>query len=436
MSKLLQRFVAALAVFSILLAPVAAQTNTGSLCTPAGVAFGFFNGVSTTSIQARRNLQEFKIIHGVTTAQGERIKYHLFYNYTNGFEDFVETFRQRLEEQDGLLQGKFELFFTANKGGGSWWSSITQAVSETGQILAAIADRYQANLLVRLTRDFQNPPTGLNYDEHRLLIDSLVIEVPKLMFVAHSQGNLFVNAAYDYAVSKTSASAVGVVHIAPASPRLTGAHTLANLDVVINGLRPFGTVAPITTAIPGYLLRPPGLNSETDILGHGLLEIYLNPSLATAEEIRVAVNAKIAALVPSTVRAATGFFTATLTWNGRGDVDLHTFEPNGTHVFYSKSQGTAGFLDVDNTAANGPEHYYASCNASKLLTGTYRIAVANFSGADSRIATVQVSSVNGVLGTKSVTLGASTGNAPSATLFNVVVSKDAQTGVYSAALSP
>lgn len=436
MSKLLQRFTAALIIFSILLAPVAAQTTTGGLCTPSGVAFGFFNGVETTSIQAKRNLQEFKIMHGVTTAQGERIKYHVFYNYTNGYEDFVETFRQRLEEQGGLLRGKFELFFTGNKGGGSWWSSITQSVAETGQILTAITDQHQASLLVNLKRDFQNPPTGLKYEEQRLLIDSLVIEVPKLMFVAHSQGNLFVNAAYDYAVSKTPASSVGVVHIAPASARTTGSHILANLDFVINGLRPFGTVPPITTAIPGYPLQPPGLNSETDILGHGLLEIYLNPALTTAEEIRIAVNTKIAALVPSAVRAATGFFTATLTWDGPGDVDLHAFEPNGTHVFYSQLQGTSGYLDVDNTVASGPEHYYASCDASKLLTGTYQIAVANYDGADSRIATVQVSSVNGVLGTKSVTLGAFTEDVPSATLFKIVVSKDAQTGVYSAALSP
>lgn len=438
MNKLLQRFAAALVVFSILLAPAAAQTqpNTGNLCTPAGVAFGFFNGVRTTRLQANRNLQEFKIIHGVSTARGDRIKYQLFYNYTEGFDDFVETFDQRLREQSGLLAGRVELFFTTNNGGGSWWTSITQTVSEAIQIRDALIDLERAAVVAGLANLFRSPPTAVNYQEHRSLIDTLVLEVPKLLFVAHSQGNLFVNAAYDYAVSKTSASAVGVVHIAPASPRTTGPHTLADLDLVINALRPFGTVPSITHSIPGYALRPAGLNFEKDIKGHGLLEIYLNPALVTADEIRTNINTKLASLVAAPIRAATGFFTATLTWDGLGDVDLHTFEPNGSHVFYASRVGSVGFLDVDNTQANGPEHYYASCDAAKLLTGTYRIAVANFSRADSRQATVQVASVNGVLGTTTVVLGGATGSTPSRTLFNVAVSKNEQTGAFSVALQP
>ena len=46
---------------------------------------------------------------------GEPITYDLFYNDTEGFSDFVETFDQRLQEQNGLLAGRFELilFFRA-----------------------------------------------------------------------------------------------------------------------------------------------------------------------------------------------------------------------------------------------------------------------------------------------------------------------------------
>src|SRR4051812_49224307 len=42
--------------------------------------------------------------------------------------------------------------------------------------------------------------------------------------------------------------------------------------------------------------------------------------------------------------------------------------------------GAAGFLDVDNTVANGPEHYFASCDPLAVEVGTYRIAVANYAG--------------------------------------------------------
>ena len=106
-----------------------AQVPSASACKPTGTLFGFFNGVQTTSDQAKKALDKLKKIHGETNAAGEKISYEVFYNYSNGFEDFVETFDQRLKEQDGLLQGRFELFFGAVNGGGDWWSDLTGAVA-------------------------------------------------------------------------------------------------------------------------------------------------------------------------------------------------------------------------------------------------------------------------------------------------------------------
>ena len=106
-------------------------------------------------------------------------------------------------------------------------------------------------------------------------------------------------------------------------------------------------------------------------------------------------------------------------------------------MFYRAKTGTAGFLDVDNRVASGPEHYYASCASDKILTGAYRIAVANYLFADGRKATVQIASwIDGVLDTKSVILGAATGDTPSTTLFVVNVSRNATTGKFSVAIVP
>jgi hypothetical protein len=297
---------------------------------------------------------------------------------------------------------------------------------------------YRAAVVRNLTTLLANPPTTTTYAEHRSLIQTWALEGKKLMFVAHSQGNLFAVAAHAFATTLVPASAVKVVHIAPASPDLRGPHTLADLDLVINALRiAGGTVPPVTHLIPGYLLRPPGLSGDKDALGHGLLEIYLNPAIATSSVIKEQITSAIASLVAPPTQAVTGFFTATLTWDGSGDVDLHTFEPGGGHVFYRTPQGAAGFLDVDNTVANGPEHYFASCDPQRLLPGTYQIAVANFSGATGRTATVQIASASdGVLGTRSITLGAETRDTPSPALFSVVVTKDPQTNLFSAALAP
>jgi uncharacterized protein YfaP (DUF2135 family) len=76
--------------------------------------------------------------------------------------------------------------------------------------------------------------------------------------------------------------------------------------------------------------------------------------------------------------------TVTLTWDqGESDVDLHVQEPGteGRHIYYSNKgyDLEMPYLDLDNTAGYGPEHYYA-VYGSKLpgagnLYGTYQIRV-------------------------------------------------------------
>ena len=200
----------------------ATETN---LCRDTGVAFVFFNGVQTTKPQAEIAKQELKRIHGEQSAQGDAIKYEVLYNYSNGFEDFVETFEQRLKEQEGLLEGRFELFFEALQGGGTWWSKIIDSITSAAGILNGFVDWYKAAAINNLTTLLGNPPTTSNYVEHRTRIDNWVLEGKKILFVAHSQGNLFANAAYNYALTKITSDSVKVVHIAPASPTLSGEHT-------------------------------------------------------------------------------------------------------------------------------------------------------------------------------------------------------------------
>ena len=59
-----------------------------------------------------------------------------------------------------------------------------------------------------------DPPTTVNYASHKSQLDTLAVEGQKLLLVAHSQGNLFVNNAFDYVNPKIGSSSVAVVHIA------------------------------------------------------------------------------------------------------------------------------------------------------------------------------------------------------------------------------
>lgn len=205
MNNIFRNFICVLLTFSfghLCVATVTAQTTSiTTICRDTGVAFAFLNGVNTTARDADRAKEEFKRLHGYTTSRGDQIRYELLYNYSNGFEDFVETFEQRLLEQEGLLEGRFELFFEALKSNGIWWSRIVDSVASASDILQSFAEWYQAAVIRNLTAPFSNPPTTVNYAEHRSRIDNWVLEGKKILFVAHSQGNLFANAAYNYALT-------------------------------------------------------------------------------------------------------------------------------------------------------------------------------------------------------------------------------------------
>lgn len=269
----------------MLLSPFQAQAQEA--CAAGGVVFGFFNGVQTLEADAGLALKKMKPLYGATTPKGEPITaYDLFYNDTRGFADFVETFDQRLNEHGSLLAGRFELFFSAARGEGFWWKALTSAIPSLVQFLDDLFDLSRAALMRELTSHLGDPNMGEVAARHRDQIDLWAGQQKKMLFFAHSQGNLFVNLAYAHAASKSEGKEVKVVHVAPASPTLSGSHTLADKDMVINGLRLIGAVVPNTTEIPPYMNRPPGLNGKGDLIGHGLLEIYLNPALATAGRVR------------------------------------------------------------------------------------------------------------------------------------------------------
>lgn len=408
--------------------------DENNICQVSGdTVFALFNGVMTTDDIALISLGKLRVIHGETSPDGGKIDYDLMYNYTDGYQDFVETFEQRFQEQHEI-RDRWELFFQVLKDQGSWWENIILRVPE----LVVDADSWlnilQANFIKNLSGLIADPPDTIsNYEEHQTKIDSWILEGKKLLFVAHSQGNLFANNAYTYTTSKVSNESVKVVHIAPASPITNGLHVLANQDLVINGLRDFGTVPPVTHTIPIY--KPFMNNNGRDFLGHGLIETYMNPAFGMYESIKGHVNQALAELKAPPTQASQGFFTATLSWDGLGDVDLHTYEPTNSHVYYRSKQGVSGYLDVDNTRGFGPEHYFASCDKTKLSTGIYKMSLANYDRAEGRKATLQISSdAAGVLGTKSVIMGAETRDTPTFDMFNVQVSLDPETQKYSVAI--
>lgn len=242
-------------------------------CDFKGVHLGFFNGVGNTEKQADDSLEAtFADMSSRGVAISNR---KVYYNETkyHGAEDIVEVFNQRLNEEFPPLSDRMELFFQTLRDGKQ--SQSLSAASRKYLEFATSFRRYMTKVHVNTLSRLISIPTENIYKNHQKQLDAAIKNKQKLLLVAHSQGNLFVNKAYAYAKPKAG-SAIGVLHVAPASVKLNGPHILADYDLVIDALRAFGPV-------PGYTdtIGAPPRDWSSDLSGHGYLEIYLNPKSST-----------------------------------------------------------------------------------------------------------------------------------------------------------
>jgi len=267
--------------------------NDLNLTTDQKIVFGFFNGVQTTPKEARKALRliQTQFLSPYVSSKYEKINYTLFYNKTEGFADFSETFNQRAKEHVKILADKYEIFWKIMHEDISFLNKIKKAIPALDNLIDAEKQAEKAASIAAITNLItKSKTTDIMYSDHKKKIDCIEEANRKFLIFAHSQGNLFATQAYDYAtkIKNAPADSVAVVHVAPASPTLRGKHFLEDLDLVINGLRVFGKVPSITHYMS--VLRAPGLNGETDPLGHGLLEIYLNPTIDVEGDIYIEVT--------------------------------------------------------------------------------------------------------------------------------------------------
>ena len=105
----------------------------------------------------------------------------------------------------------------------AWEVASTSENSYLERLLGVILSDNLSKAVAGIAMYASNPPTGLNHAEHRASIDRLATEGQKLLFIAHSQGNMFVDKAFAYAKTKYRTNSVNVVHVAPPYNSLRGA---------------------------------------------------------------------------------------------------------------------------------------------------------------------------------------------------------------------
>jgi hypothetical protein len=386
-----------------------------------GATLFFFNGVETSKAKAKKSLEYIESTQGNHLGDGTPLSYELMYNQDNFLMgDFLEVFEQRLNEYlKGKFSSLFEWFWDAIKHDGPAKDAALALFPESDLLFNDLIEDFKV-LNIQATEKLIDlftlkPSAQVDYAEHRAILDKYALESDRMLFVAHSQGNLFMNQAFDYAKKIMPIESVSAVHVAPASIKLNGQHILANLDLVINGLRidlPL-MVPSITHYMPAYAARPAGINGQKDLLGHGFAEIYLNQGLQVGTATLNAIADGLNTVKPRPPLAKSGFFTISATWDGPGNVDLHVKEPNGTHVWPGQPIGQSGEIDISNSMGYGPERYYASCSPNILQPGRYLIDITNNSGAQGRKVTVTAhDTARGYLDAFTFTMKGATGTVP------------------------
>ena len=264
-----------------------------------------------------------------------------------------------------------------------------------------------------------------------LRINADINQGSKVLLVAHSQGNLWANSVIALVNNTTARGALAQVGVGVPDSRLEKSpvsHVTLTEDFIIRPI-PFSLAANETN---GYSFL--GILSRT--LGHNYVSAYMDSGTASESRILNGVKTSFSSLSAIPNPSGQGPFTVTLTWGAQPDVDLHIFEPNGTHVYYGAPSGTAGYLDVDDVTSFGPEHYYSDC--TRIITGEYRIGVNYYSGRSPEVATVLIQA-----GTNSfsrqislpVERGSSGNNSP-VPVARVVVQRDPSTGAIEASIVP
>ena len=367
-----------------LAAPVWPQAAEASACQGMGFAVGFFNGVWNTQQDAAAGADKLRQLIGTRhrasdSGKDEPVQVEVMYNTTGAqigsifLQDVAEVFAQRSTDINIDLSQRWELFWDVVSGDRSGAWDVLQQVAGMPALTASLFDAVRAKTISNLALMSSSPPTEADTARHRTRIKALVSERQKLVFVAHSQGNLFLNRAYEAALSvptpdggKITGDNIKAVHIAPASTTLKGPYTVANIDLVISALR----------LTPGSV---PGINlelapSSRDFSGHGLENTYLDASRPGKARIASQLLSVFDTVVTPKTKANAAFFTASLMYSGLGSIDLYVLEPNGRQVVVEKDQ------DGPEGVKFGPiesDYYRASCDPNQLQRGTYRLAFDN-----------------------------------------------------------
>lgn len=340
---------------------MAQQTN---LCGNKDTAVFFGNGITTTlrgALQDKLVLQS-ALSAGMTEEERNTYSFDVAYNPTGGaLLDIFESARQ-------------DLVTDASE----FWRYFLELLPMPDSLRDRISNRIVSELSEIVNTD--------SLANHVAIYKRNILEGKKVLLVSHSQGTFYANQAYS-SLTSTERQSFGIVSAALMDSYVAGGNPYVTLltDLAVALVR----AAKVAANLPQP--RLPNVTNASlsdDFWHHSFRKEYMMNGSNSRDMIISAARNTISGLVQPTPEAQEGIITVTLTWGAQPDVDLHVFEPNGTHVYYGHLLGISGYLDRDDVTSWGPEHYYVSCDG--LESGTYRVGVNYYHGNAPEIAHVNI----------------------------------------------
>jgi hypothetical protein len=285
---------AALAVSVLLpLSPLSsvAQNPSGG----PGYVIGYINGLSTDPIGAQDGVDALSAIYG-TQYNSQPVSYTLFYAPTDGLmQDVVNAFAQRVASSPGLTD-RWELIWDTLDGGGGAISDL--AIAENPSLNSLVSD-LKTTFLNGVSSNVKNLNSNKEFqpavDQFASALTTYYTQQKKTLVVAHSQGNVYLNAAYDAVKPQLKTDSLRTVEVATPTATVRdpqGRYVTSTTDLVIQALAlTLGNVEPANT--DGPILA--ALSSDTGY-GHKFVDIYMNPNYKLLPAIKALADSNLQTL--------------------------------------------------------------------------------------------------------------------------------------------
>jgi hypothetical protein len=269
----------------------AAQTPGGA----PGYVIGYINGLSTDPIGAQDGVDALSAIYGAQY-NNQPVSYTLFYAPTDGLmQDVVNAFAERVASSPGLTD-RWELIWDTLDGGGGAISDL--AIAENPSLNGLVSD-LKTTFLNGVSSNVKNLNSNKEFqpavDQFASVLTAYYTQQKKMLVVAHSQGNVYLNAAYDAVKPQLKTDSLRTVQVATPTATVRdpqGRYVTSTTDLVIQAVAlTLGNVELANT--DGPILA--ALSSDSGY-GHKFVDIYMNPNYKLLPAIKALADSNLQTL--------------------------------------------------------------------------------------------------------------------------------------------